>query len=208
MVQDIVYLRKQMDLDQLGARQRVEMLQGADEATIPYADEITYPKDWRDVMQRPTRKPDEPFQLEPANVQVYKQLDTEVDLSQLTPQTPLSTAIDILRKSVEPPLNISVVWRDLRDTISVEPTSPINMDGLPKVKLSTALKTLVKAISDPADTVNVVDYVVDSGVVIIATVNGPAAEEDGNPCLRHQRSRRPAGQLRPDGPDDGHVRAA
>ena len=67
----------------------------------------------------------------------------------------MSAAIDILRKSVEPPLNISVVWRDLRDTINVEPTSPINMDGLPKVKLSTALKTLCKAVSDPADTVNV-----------------------------------------------------
>ena len=86
MVQDIVYLRRQKDLDQLGARQRVEMLQNVDEATIPYADEITYPKDWREVMQRPTRKPDEPFQLDPANVQVYKELETEVDLSQLTPR--------------------------------------------------------------------------------------------------------------------------
>ena len=66
MDQEMVVLRKlrrqrEMEMDQLSAKPRAEMLQGADEASVPYADEITYPKDWREVMQRPTRAPAEPF---------------------------------------------------------------------------------------------------------------------------------------------------
>lgn len=43
------------------ARRRADMLMEADEANVPYADETTYPKHWREVIQRPTRKPDAPF---------------------------------------------------------------------------------------------------------------------------------------------------
>jgi len=172
MVQDMVYLRKQIELDQTSAKQRTEMLMGAQEAGIPYADEITYPKNWREVIQRPTRKPEETFQLDPANAQVYRQLEMEVDLSQLTFTTPMNTAIDIIRKSVEPALNISVNWRDLQTNVAIEPTSAINMDGLSKVKLGTALDNLVKAISDPANPDYPVEYVVNKGVVTIATSTG------------------------------------
>ncbi len=43
------------------ARRRAGMLMEADEANVPYADEITYPKAWREVIQRPTRKPAAPL---------------------------------------------------------------------------------------------------------------------------------------------------
>ncbi len=172
MVQDMVYLRKQIELDQLSARQRVEMSMGVEEAQVPYADEITYPKDWREVMQRPTRKPEAPYQLDPMNAAVYEQLNQEVDLSQITSATPLSTAVEIIRKSVVPPLNILVIWRDLLTNVNIEPTSPVNMEGLPKVRLGTALDNLVKAISDPTYPDYPVEYVVNKGVVTIATTAG------------------------------------
>jgi Ca-activated chloride channel family protein len=120
------------------------------------------------MMQRPTRT----VPLDPASRAVYQQLNQEVDLSQITAATPLSTAIKILRKSVNPPLNIVVIWRDLQENVSIEPTSPINMEGLTKVRLGTALDNLMKAISDPTYPEYFVEYVVTNGVVTIATTAG------------------------------------
>jgi hypothetical protein len=80
----------------------------------------------------------------PGAVRIRKQLDADVDLSSLTPQTPLKEAIDVLRKSVEPPLNIVVLWNDLANHVSVTPTSPINISGMPKVRLGNMLDLLVK----------------------------------------------------------------
>lgn len=57
MVQDMISLRRTMAKDQLSERQRSEMLHGARESSVPYADEITYPKDWRTVMQQSSRTP-------------------------------------------------------------------------------------------------------------------------------------------------------
>jgi hypothetical protein len=85
-----------------------------------------------------------------ATMQIRKQLDTEVDLSPLNRQMPLAGAIDALRKAVEPPLNIVVLWKDLRESLAVEPTSPINIDGMPRVKLGTMLDLLVKGLN-PGD---------------------------------------------------------
>jgi len=78
---------------------------------------------------------------------VRQQLQASVDLSQLTPQTPLAAAVDILRKSVEPPLNIMVLWTDVKYQSSIEPTTPINIDGMPKMRLGTALDLLVKGLT-------------------------------------------------------------
>ena len=95
-----------------------------------------------------------------------------VDLSQLTPQTPVSAAIDMLRKSVDPPLPIVVNWRDLETNVNIQAASPVQMDGVPKIRLGTALDNLVKAISDPTFPDYPVEYRVDKGVVAIATITG------------------------------------
>ena len=84
--------------------------------------------------------------MPPATIKIRKQLDMYVDLSQLTGQTPLATAIDVLRKSVDPPLNIVVLWRDVQTNLSVDPASPINIDGSPKIRLGTALNLLAKGL--------------------------------------------------------------
>jgi hypothetical protein len=82
----------------------------------------------------------------PATRNVREQLDTIVDLSALNPQMPLKDAIEVLRKSVDPPLNIVVLWNDLSMHLSVEPTTPSNIDGMVPVRLGTALDLVVKGI--------------------------------------------------------------
>ena len=99
---------------------------------------------------------------------VYKQLAKTVDLSALKLSTPFSRAIEILRNSTSPPLNIIVLWRDLSENALVERDTQIYMEGLSEIPLRTGLELLLRAVSSsPAE----LGYVVEGGVIIIATKN-------------------------------------
>jgi hypothetical protein len=80
--------------------------------------------------------------------EVKQQLNMLVDVSALNRQVPLENAIDILRKSVDPPLNIVVLWKDVETNLFVQPSSPTNFEGSPRTKLGTALDLLVKGLYD------------------------------------------------------------
>ncbi len=82
----------------------------------------------------------------PGQMRVNEQLDTIVNLSGLTPEMPVSEAVERLRNSVEPPLQIVVLWRDLEENAQITPDSPIQMDGLADVKVRTALEALLEAL--------------------------------------------------------------
>ena len=95
--------------------------------------------EFEDMLRRGTFASPQPIQRDPADEAIYKQLQTVVDLSAMTQQTPAAEAFEILRHSVEPPLNLVVIWRDLFDNANVEPTSPVQMDGPASIQLGTAL---------------------------------------------------------------------
>ena len=99
-------------------------------------------------------------------VDVHKQLGQIVDLSALTPGTPFGDAIDQLRHSVKPPLNIVVLWRDLNDKSDIDRTTPINMQGVSAIRLGNALRLLLKSASGSSGQLG---YIVEDGVVFIAT---------------------------------------
>ena len=62
----------------------------------------------------------------PATEKIRRQLDQVVDLSSLSPQMPLAEAVETLRKSVDPPLNIVVLWNDLTENLGgTEASTPI-----------------------------------------------------------------------------------
>jgi len=166
-LEDMVYFRKQWELRKESGKQRADMLLRTDEAAIPYAEDLVYPKNWREIVEKPTRQPDKPIGLDPADVAVYEQLDQVVDLSRLSPTMPFSEAIDTIRNVVAPPLKVVVLWRDLLDNAEIEPTTPINMDGIPAVRLGTALENLLKAVAGGFAELG---YVVEKGVITIATV--------------------------------------
>ena len=89
------------------------------------------------------------------------------DPSTLKPDMPFSEAINILRNSTVPPLNIVVLWKDLQENAGIDSETPIGMNGLSKVPLRTHLKVLLMSIS--AGGFEKVGYTVDEGVIIIAT---------------------------------------
>ena len=98
----------------------------------------------------------------------YKPLRSKTtDPSTLKPDMPFSEAINILRNSTVPPLNIVVLWKDLQENAGIDSETPIGMNGLSKVPLRTHLKVLLMSIS--AGGFEKVGYTVDEGVIIIAT---------------------------------------
>jgi hypothetical protein len=116
---------------------------------------------------------------------VNEQLNTLVDLSALSRETPLGEAVEILKKATDPPLNITVLWTDLSERLEIEPTTPINIDGLPRVRLRAALDLLVQGL--PGKDVKVM-WMIRDGVIVVGTTatvaapggtpQGPAAEID------------------------------
>ena len=166
-LEDVVFLRKQLDVRKEFRRERAELMVDTEKSQIPYSREITYPKNWRDIVEK--RKPEEPIGLDPENMRVYEQLSETVDLSGLSAEMPFSEAIGVVKNSVEPPLNIVVLWRDLLDNADIQPSDPIDMDPLTNVELGTALKNLLNAV---AGGFAELDYVVDRGIITVATEEG------------------------------------
>lgn len=87
--------------------------------------------------------------------------------SSFRPDMPFAEAINILRHSTTPPLNIAVLWKDLEENADVYRDTPIGIEGLSKVSLRMHLKFLLMGVSagSPAQ----IGYTVDEGVIIIAT---------------------------------------
>jgi len=87
----------------------------------------------------------------------------------LTPQTPFSETIDILRHSTTPPLNIIVLWKQLADGAGVYRETPIGLDGLSGLRAGQCLDLLMLSLSAGASAR--LGYVVDKGVITISTTD-------------------------------------
>jgi hypothetical protein len=99
---------------------------------------------------------------------IHKQVKrTTAHPSSFKPDMPFSEAINILRNSTSPPLNIAVLWKDLAENADIYRETPIGMDGLSRIPLRTHLKILLMSVS--GSSVVKLGYVVDDGVIIIAT---------------------------------------
>lgn len=104
----------------------------------------------------------------PADAAVYEQLETIIDLSNLTISTSFADVIDQLKTTVDPPLQIQPNWRDLLENGEIEQTTPAEMDPLTNIKLRKALEILLDGLSgDIAE----LKYVVDEGVILIGTAD-------------------------------------
>ncbi|MHC4434332.1 MAG: hypothetical protein ACYTBS_21015, partial [Planctomycetota bacterium] len=107
-----------------------------------------------------------PLDPSPADVAVHERLEQIVDLSQLAQAMTFEDVITELENSVDPPLQIQPNWKDLLEMAEIEPATPSLMDPLTGIKIRKALEVLLAGVSsDFAE----VGYVVDDGVIVIAT---------------------------------------
>ena len=132
---------------------------GADRITRPEQNNLltppTQPAPQQQVVRTPPRfLPPRPSRESPAA---------------FTPDMPFSQAIDILRNSTQPPLNLVVLWREIEENAGVDRNTPIGIDGLRGLRLGQCLKTLLISMSATATTK--IGYVVDHGFITIATVD-------------------------------------
>lgn len=105
---------------------------------------------------------------DPDDAAVKDQLNETVDLSALSPEMPFTEAIEEIKNSVDPPLQIVVLWRDIYDNAGIEPTTEINMNGLSRVPLHKALSLLLKSVAGSFS--DGLGCSIDDGVITIATV--------------------------------------
>ena len=90
-----------------------------------------------------------------------------VSPSSFTPEMSFGEAIDILRNTTVPPLNIVVLWKDLEQHADIYKDTPIGIDGVSGVPLRTHLNLLLMSLS--VESTEKLGYVVKDGVIIIST---------------------------------------
>jgi len=169
-LEDMVSFQKQLEIEKEKNSEKFKTMIKTDEAAIPYAEEMRHPKNWREIIAKPTRQPlpEDVVGEEStnANAAVEKQLDEIINLPGFSPEMQLREAINLIKNSVSPPLEISVNWGDLYNNANIDQTTPINMDPLTNVTLRTALNLLLQSVSAG---VAQLDFIVKDGVVRIAT---------------------------------------
>ncbi len=164
LLQDTINFRKQLALKQEIHEEEVGTFHNLMEASIPYDNDIVYPRNWLEISAK--RDSDVKAGINKEDMQVYDQLSKVVDLSALTSETPLSEAFNIIRNAVSPPLNIVVKWNDLAENAFIEKSTPINMEGLPAVSLGKGLELLLQSVSGGLAELA---YNVEEGVIVIGT---------------------------------------
>jgi hypothetical protein len=95
-----------------------------------------------------------------------EQLEVRVDVSGWTRDTTFGRAIDDLKNSVDPPLRLIVLWKDLYDNAGIDRQTPIMMDGISGVPLRAALSSLLMAATGSPGQIG---YVIDGGVITVGT---------------------------------------
>jgi len=86
-----------------------------------------------------------------------------------TPEMPFGEAIQILRHSTRPPLNIIVLWREIADNAGIYRDTPIGIDGVPGLRVGHYLDLLLLSLSAGASAR--LGYTVEKGVVVIGTTD-------------------------------------
>ena len=139
-------------------------LDGRCEAGILEALKRNYQKKLAMISRSP--KAHKPPSTRTSYVPVHHQLHRGVDLSGFGLNTTFGDAIDILRNSTEPPLNIVVLWRDLYENAYIDRDTPIRIEGVEGIKVGFALELLLRAVSSRSAKLG---YVVQDSAIIIAT---------------------------------------
>jgi type II secretory pathway component GspD/PulD (secretin)/tetratricopeptide (TPR) repeat protein len=164
VLKDTISFRNQLKQREESRKERMALLGKINEASIPYADELSYSKTWREIDAR--RTGEQAMGQAPEDELIYDQLDRIVDLSSLEPEMPLSEAIDYLRNSVQPPLKLLVNWNDLLENAEIDQSTPANMDPISGVPLVTALDSMLEFVAGGFAELG---YIVENGVIKIAT---------------------------------------
>ena len=94
------------------------------------------------------------------------QMKEVVDLSRLTTETTFEEALEMLRKSVNPPLPLVVMWGDIEDSTLVQKSTPIGIEGFGRCQLGQALMLILKSVGAKG---GALEHVNEGGIVTVAS---------------------------------------
>ncbi len=92
-----------------------------------------------------------------------------------TPEMPFSEAIDILRNSTTPSLNIVVLWKEIGENASVYRETPIGIDGIAGLRVGQYLESILLSLSSGASAK--LGYTVKDGVITVGTTGSLRASK-------------------------------
>ena len=139
-------------------RQTQYILQQADEARVPWHNDILYPKNWLEISARRegitgSIGSDDDFELNRALETVQSEVDFE--------EMPFDQAVDFVRDSHN--LNVTIDWNDLRQN-GIERDRPISMQ-LHDVSVRTVLREMLNQVSGDTP----LNFAIGDGLVRVAT---------------------------------------
>lgn len=151
-------IQRQLHDDQ--ARQTQNVLIDVKRSHVPWWEDITYPKNWREIISRPTRRG--------AGIGSYNEIDS--DLQSRLDKTlrldfdgdPLKDVLQRLADAND--VNISVVWSDLA-AAAIAPSAPVILKLSNPVPLSTALREVLDNVGGNAE----LGYLANGGLIKVAT---------------------------------------
>lgn len=120
-----------------------------------------------DLLSSNTRNKSETQDQQGLKLQPRRINKNAVSPSSFTPEMSFSEAINILRNTTVPPVNIVVLWKNLEQHADIYRDTPIGIDGVSGVSLRTHLNLLLMSLS--AGSTEKLGYVVNDGVIIIST---------------------------------------
>ena len=160
------YIEQRRIQDEINTEE-LELMMDIKRRTIPFADEINFPRNWKEISER--REAALAEASSPADAAINELLDKTVDLSILTEDTTLAEAIEIVQNAVSPALPIVVYWPDLQDNAFIERDVSIGLDGagFGNIVLRVALSRILEAVSSGGFAE--LGFVAQEGTITIAT---------------------------------------
>jgi hypothetical protein len=116
---------------------------------------------------QPPEPPTKPFlPVKNYSTTINELLDSQIDCSMLTEDTPLSEALVLLSESVEPRLPLLIHWKDLQMNALIEKETPIGVEGFGRLKLRQALNIILLSVAgrEPKPVL-----VAEGGILILGT---------------------------------------
>ena len=163
-IEETILWREQLAIQKEKHQEEIQTLLNADRASIPYSDEVTYPRNWKQIVER--RKSHQDNDFAPEDMAVYRALEQVVDLTSFYEDMTFGEAIEILANSMEPRVTIVVLWSDLDMNAFVDRNTPINLRIPSPVRARLGLNLLLSSVAGGlAD----ISYVVTDGVIRVAT---------------------------------------
>lgn len=95
----------------------------------------------------PKRSTEQTVPVQRRPIAITALLDTPVDCSMLSDDTPLSEALTLLAESVQPRLPLLILWKDLQVNAFIQKETPIGVEGLGRIKLRQAMNIILRSVS-------------------------------------------------------------